>query len=88
MKETKKVGQINPESTVEASGIDSAIQEGVMAFDHHKPSALEALHTRPALSNRLENNYFDLPEMGDDRAPSIDSRIPSRWSKRPSRKAP
>lgn len=27
-----------------------------MAFDHHKPSALEALHTCPALSTRIQKN--------------------------------
>jgi hypothetical protein len=53
VKESKKVSQINPESTIEASGVDSAIEEGVMTFDHHKPSALEALHTCPTLSNRM-----------------------------------
>lgn len=52
VKEAKKVGQINPESAIEASGIDSAVEEGVVAFDHHEPSALEALHTCPTLSNR------------------------------------
>ena len=53
MKKSKKVGQINPESAVEASRVDSAVDEGIVAFDHHKPSALEALHTCPALSNRM-----------------------------------
>jgi hypothetical protein len=52
VKESKQISEIDPESAVEASGIDPAIEEGIVAFDHHKPSALEALHTCPTLSNR------------------------------------
>jgi hypothetical protein len=51
MKKPEEVGQINPESAIEASGVDSAVDEGVVAFDHHEPSALETLHTYPALSD-------------------------------------
>lgn len=75
MKKSKEVGQINPEPTIEASSVDSAIEEGVVAFDHHEPSALEALHTCPTLSNRQRKNYFDLPKMGTDRKPYMDSRV-------------
>lgn len=53
MKESKQISEIDPESAVEASGIDPAIEEGIVAFDHHKPSALEALHTCPTLSTRM-----------------------------------
>jgi len=50
VKETKKVSKINPESAIEASSINPPIEEGIVAFYHHKPSALEALHTCPTLS--------------------------------------
>ncbi|NJN35914.1 MAG: hypothetical protein HC794_01295 [Nitrospiraceae bacterium] len=50
MKKPKQVGQINPKSTVEATGVDSPVDEGIVPFDHHKPFALETLHTCPILS--------------------------------------
>jgi len=53
MKESKKIGQINPKSTIEAPGVDPAIEESVVTLDHHEPSAFEALHTCPTLSNRI-----------------------------------
>ena len=58
MKESKKVGQINPESAIEASGVDPAIEESVVTLDHHESPAFETLHTCPTLftlSNTIHN---------------------------------
>ena len=49
MKKTEEVGQINPEPAIETAGVYSPAHEGIVTFHHHKPSALEALHTCPAL---------------------------------------
>jgi len=49
MKKPEKVGQINPESAIEAAGVYPPVNEGIVAFHHHESSALETLHTCPAL---------------------------------------
>jgi hypothetical protein len=54
MKKSKKVSQINPKSAIEASRVNPSIDEGVVALDHHEPSALEALHTCPTLDDVIE----------------------------------
>lgn len=52
MKKPEKVSQINPEPAIEAAGVYPPVHEGIVTFHHHKPSALEALHTCPALYYR------------------------------------
>lgn len=52
-----------------------------MAFDHHKPSALEALHTCPALSTRIQKNRLRRSRV-DQRAPYVpeyDSSLCLLW---------
>ena len=81
MKKSQKVGQVNPESAVKASSVDSSIEEGIVAFDHHKPSALEALHTCPALSTRIQTNRLRRSR-ADQRAPygpEYDSSLCLLW---------
>ncbi|MCW5787029.1 MAG: hypothetical protein KIT49_05995 [Nitrospira sp.] len=48
MKEPEQVGQINPESTVQATGVETAIHERVVPLDHHKTFAFQAVH-RPVV---------------------------------------
>jgi len=40
MKKPKKVRKVDPESTIQTSGIEAAIHQGVMPLNHHKPFAL------------------------------------------------
>lgn len=39
MKEPEQVGQINPESTIQTTGVEAAIHERVVPLDHHKAFA-------------------------------------------------
>jgi len=50
MEKPEQIGEINPKSAIEATGVDSAIEHRVMPLHHHKPFALEALHTSPMFS--------------------------------------
>jgi hypothetical protein len=49
MKKPEQIGKIDPEPAVEAASIDSSVEESIVSLHHHKPFALEALHTFPAL---------------------------------------
>ena len=51
MKKAEEVGQINPKPAIDATSVNPAIDEGIVAFYQHKPFALEALHTFPVLSD-------------------------------------
>lgn len=51
MKKAEEVGQINPESAIEAPSVNSTVDEGVVAFHEHEPLALETLHTFPVFSD-------------------------------------
>jgi hypothetical protein len=51
MEKAKEVGQINPETAIEAARVYPSVDEGVVAFYQHEPFALETLHTFPVLSD-------------------------------------
>jgi hypothetical protein len=44
MEEPKEVGQIDPKTTVQATGIQPPIHERIVPLNHHEPFALEAIH--------------------------------------------
>lgn len=44
MKEPQQVGQIDPESTIQTTGVETAIHERVVPLDHHKAFAFQAVH--------------------------------------------
>jgi hypothetical protein len=46
----KKIGQINPKTAVETTGIQSPIHERVMPLNHHEAFALEAIHRKIQLT--------------------------------------
>jgi hypothetical protein len=49
VKESKKIGEIDPKSAIEAPRIQTPIHERIVPLDHHETFALEAIHvTNPA----------------------------------------
>jgi len=50
MKESEQIGEVDPKSTIEATCVDSAIEQRIMPLHHHEPFALEALHTSSMFS--------------------------------------
>jgi len=46
MEKTKDIGKIDPEPTIQTSGIEASIHKGVMPLDHHEPFALHTIHGR------------------------------------------
>jgi hypothetical protein len=50
MEKPEQVGEINPESAVDAAGVDPSVHEGIVPLHHHESFALEALHTYPVVS--------------------------------------
>ena len=54
MEESEQVGEIDPESTIQTTGVETTIHERVMPLHHHEPFAFQAMH-RPTLapSNRF-----------------------------------
>jgi hypothetical protein len=87
MKKPEEVGQINPESTIEATSVNPTIDEGIVALHQHKPLALEALHTCPVLSE-LPNAIHDERDASSEQAATHERRakvhqdigVPSRLS--------
>ena len=49
MEESEQVGEIDPESTIQTTGVETTIHERVMPLHHHEPFAFQAMH-RPTLS--------------------------------------
>lgn len=43
--EPKEIGQVEPESTVEAAGVEASAHKRVMALDHHETFAFQTVHT-------------------------------------------
>lgn len=58
VKKPKEIGQINPKPAIEAARVESPVDEGIVAFHHHEPSALQTLHACLALS-RLPQTVHD-----------------------------
>jgi hypothetical protein len=44
VKEAKKIGEIDPKSAVETTGIESPIHERIVSLNHHEPFAFETIH--------------------------------------------
>jgi hypothetical protein len=44
VEEPKKIGEIDPKSAVETTGIESTIHERIVPLNHHEPFAFEAIH--------------------------------------------
>ena len=54
MKESEQIGEIDPESAIQATGIETPIHERVMPLHHHESFAFQAVHRPPlAPSNRF-----------------------------------
>jgi hypothetical protein len=49
MKESEQIGEIDPESAIQATGIETPIHERVMPLHHHESFAFQAVH-RPTLA--------------------------------------
>ena len=45
MEKPQEIRQVQPESTIEASRIQTTIDQRVVPFNHHEPFALQAMHT-------------------------------------------
>lgn len=44
VKKSQKIGEIDPESTVQTAGIEATIHYRVVPLDHHEPFALQTIH--------------------------------------------
>jgi len=44
MEKTKKICKIDPEPTIQTTGIEASIYQRVMPLDHHKSFALQTVH--------------------------------------------
>ncbi len=48
MEKSEQVGEIDPKSTIQTTGVEPTIHERVMPLHHHEPFAFQAMH-RPTL---------------------------------------
>ena len=44
VEKTKKIGQIDPKSAIEATRVEPAIHESIMPLNHHEAFALKTIH--------------------------------------------
>jgi hypothetical protein len=44
VEEAQQVGQVEPEPAVQAAGIETAVDQGIVPLDHHEPLAFQAMH--------------------------------------------
>jgi hypothetical protein len=44
MEKAKKIGEIDPKSAIEATGVKPPIHERIVPLDHHEPFALKTIH--------------------------------------------
>jgi hypothetical protein len=59
VKKSKKIGEIDPESTVQASRIQATIHERIVPLDHHEPFALQTIHDPNVLLHRSSDPVHD-----------------------------
>jgi hypothetical protein len=46
MEKSKKIGEIDPKSAIETTGVQPPIHERVMPLDHHEAFAFKTIHYR------------------------------------------
>jgi hypothetical protein len=44
VKKSKKIGEIDPESTVQTAGIEAPIHQRIVPLHHHEPLTLQTIH--------------------------------------------
>jgi hypothetical protein len=44
VEKSKKIGEIDPKSAIETTGIEPAVHERIVPLDHHKAFTLETIH--------------------------------------------
>jgi hypothetical protein len=44
VEEPKKIGEIDPKSAIETTGVEPPVHEGVMPLNHHEAFALKTIH--------------------------------------------
>jgi hypothetical protein len=71
MEEPKEIGQIDPESTIQTSGIETSIHQRVMPLDHHEPFALQTIHSRyrPSTTRLPDAIHYQRKTSGQQPAP-------------------